>query len=799
MPLPKIPHISLFLKLFIVIFLLSGCGGAKDRKEAYYSKGKELYTQANYEKARLDFQNALQIDPNMVSARFMLAQTLEKLNEPRKAAGHYSRVIELDPNQMQAKARLARIYILGGVKNKAKELANDVIHSEPNNSTALTVLASVTSLDGNKTKAIEQAKASLKVDPDNRDTVALLASLYVSQKEADKAIKVLTDSIAKTHDENFRIILTDILAGQKEYNKASDILTDVLAKNPANLAAVTRLATIYNIEKRQSDAEKLLQQTVEKNPDSQDAKMLLVNFIAKDENFDKAETALKSFIKDDPNDYKLRFGLARLYHLEKKYPEEKAVYKQVFADDKEGPDALKAKDALARQYLAENKPDKAITLIDQVLKKNPMDNEGLLLRGLIAFYDKRFDDAISDFRSVLRDQPKQMTALKLIAKAHIQTHEYGLARDNLQTLLDINKNDLEARLELASVLGKIHDKSGSMDQIKKVLSVAPKNINALEMLFRKQVASHDFIAGKKTAKLIKTTYPDAALGYYLTGLIEGESHHTKSSIEQYKLALDKQPTAVEPLNALIRILLKEKETKQALAALDKILKKYPDHLIAMNLKGEVLMTAGHVAEAKKQFESVIEKDKTIVTPYINLARIQLRNGNITKATDEYQRGINNGANKVALLFQIANVYLSAGDNDKAILAYEKLLKEKPDATVAANNLAMLLVSYKPNDKTIKRALDLVSQLKASKNPAYLDTIGWTYYKSGDNNAALPYLDKALAMDPNEPLLLYHTGMSLYNAGKIQEARENLKKSVKSDRKFLGRSEAEKTLEKIASN
>ena len=54
----------------LVLGIASGCGGAQTRKAAHMEKGRAYLAAQNYPKARIEFQNALQIDPKDAKARY---------------------------------------------------------------------------------------------------------------------------------------------------------------------------------------------------------------------------------------------------------------------------------------------------------------------------------------------------------------------------------------------------------------------------------------------------------------------------------------------------------------------------------------------------------------------------------------------------------------------------------------------------------------------------------------------------------------------------------------------------------
>ena len=53
--------------------LLCACSSAQSRKASYIAHGEAYYASANYDKARVEFSNAAQIDPRDAHVRLMPA------------------------------------------------------------------------------------------------------------------------------------------------------------------------------------------------------------------------------------------------------------------------------------------------------------------------------------------------------------------------------------------------------------------------------------------------------------------------------------------------------------------------------------------------------------------------------------------------------------------------------------------------------------------------------------------------------------------------------------------------------
>ena len=64
------------IALVLAATLLGACGGKEERKARYLERGKAYFEEQNFDKARVEFRNVLQIDPKTAEAYLYLAEFL---------------------------------------------------------------------------------------------------------------------------------------------------------------------------------------------------------------------------------------------------------------------------------------------------------------------------------------------------------------------------------------------------------------------------------------------------------------------------------------------------------------------------------------------------------------------------------------------------------------------------------------------------------------------------------------------------------------------------------------------------
>lgn len=133
---------------------------------------------------------------------------------------------------------------------------------------------------------------------------------------------------------------------------------------------------------------------------------------------------------------------------------------------------------------------------------------------------------------------------------------------------------------------------------------------------------------------------------------------------------------------------------------------------------------------------------------LTLAYIYMITKRPRMAEFELDRLIKGGFKSVQIYTMAAYAAWMQKQLKRAVEMYEDALNIDPNNATAMNGLGFLLVD---SGADLRRGLDLCRKAvdKRPQSAAYLDSLGWAYYKSGQLTEARQWLRKALDLAPRQ--------------------------------------------------
>ena len=261
----------------LALFSLTACGTSADSAADFIESGKQLLLEGSPEKARVEFKNAIQVDPKVAESYYQLALLDEKDKNWKAMFANLLTVEKLDAEHFDAILKLGKMYLLSGDTTLALEQAAKVIQKDPENAIAWILKSAALLQQENVDAAIIDIERALSLDPSNIEAISLKASLLSSQNKPKEAEELLSSTLkTKPDDLSLTVLLLAIHEEHKDYKKMEKIYEGLRKKRPSEFWIVKSLVKLYNQQGDYFKAKKVLESFVNDHPDDSEANLLLI-------------------------------------------------------------------------------------------------------------------------------------------------------------------------------------------------------------------------------------------------------------------------------------------------------------------------------------------------------------------------------------------------------------------------------------------------------------------------------------------------------------------------------------------
>ena len=229
-----------------------------------------------------------------------------------------------------------------------------------------------------------------------------------------------------------------------------------------------------------------------------------------------------------------------------------------------------------------------------------------------------------------------------------------------------------------------------------------------------------------------------------------------------------------------------------------------DHFDAttMHFLSNIYIEQGILDSALIIANKIIDHHPSDPRGYLDAALTELNNENPIGAIEILEPVSRTFNNEFSIQYLLGSSYQQLEEYDKATVVLRQSLKIYPESRGARHTLAIAsdalnywnesdslyrgLIESDTNDvqalnnysySLVERNIQLNKALAMAKkaielepnNAAYLDTIGWIYYKMDNVEKALSFIRKSVELDNNNAVVLEHLGDVLFSNNQIEEA------------------------------
>lgn len=763
-----------FLVVAALVTSLVACGTSADSAADFIESGKKLLAEGQPEKARLEFKNAVQVDPNVAESYYQLALLDEKAKNWKAMFSNLLRVEQLDPKHHDAIIKLGQLYLLSGELPLAMEQVNKVMKDDENHLMAWILKSSIEFKREDYGSAMSGVERALKMAPASVEAISLKAMLLNKQGKPKEAIAFLSSALTASPEElPLTIIKLSILEEQKDYAAMETVYEELKAKHATETWVFVSLAKLYNLQGKYDKAKGVLEGFVKAQPDNKEAKLLLVSLVQEKEP-EKAIELLSDYIKQDEEDFSLRLTKVQLLMTIDKTADAISELKQIAALDETSESGNKANVMLATFDMQNKNKEAALQKLNQVLARAPEDEGALLMMAKIEVLDKNIDSAVTRLRIVLRNNPESEQALVLLAQAYMNSGSDELAEDSFRQVLAVNPGNTVAALSITQGLMKSNELDRAEIVLMKALNKNPNNDEVLQALAQVRLLKKDWLGTQSIVDTLLKADKASSEASYLNARLSQAQEHYAEAIEEYKKVLETRPQFTRALQGLAFCSMKLNQKDELLAFLTEFNTKNPGQFAGYAIQSDIFVQDKAFDKAITVLKEGLSIEPKWVGGYSALASVYLNQGEVDKAVSVYKERLVIAPNNNGISMQLASLYEKNYKFSEAKELYEGVLERDKNIELAINNLASLLTDQFRSDENLKKAEAMTERFKSSGQPYYLDSYAWVRVQLGELDKTQFLLERVVSLSPEVAVFNYHLGALYAKQKKMVKAEKYLK-------------------------
>jgi tetratricopeptide (TPR) repeat protein len=584
---------------------------------------------------------------------------------------------------------------------------------------------------GQPSQAIDEYKKALELDPNNSEILSEMAESYLRNNRLREAVETAQKAIQADRDnvEPHKLLTTIYLqiigranAQQpptaETINNAIHEFEEIIRIDPTERQSFLMLGRLYQIKGDRAKAADIYKKFLGVEPGSEEGVTALAKLQMDAGNYKEAVELLEEFVRQRPDSDGALQTLGEAYSDMQEYAKAADAYKRAAQLD---PDDVEIKKAEAQNlYLADN-IDEAGKLYEDLAKAEP-------------------DDGLARLR---------------LGQIYRRQMKYDLARQNLQKAAAAFPDSMEVQFNLVLL---DRDEGRIEDALKR----------ANDLLKKTEKANGRYTEAEKQNRRI------FLLNQGMLNQTLGNYNDAVRTFNEVKSLTNEKDGRVDAL--IIETYRFAKDLDKALQQTELALRESPNSRQLQLVRADLVAEKGRVDEgikAVQQLQKGNDDDLDVLSAMVSIYQKAKR---FDDAQNVLNKAIQRYPNEEQVYFLQGSLYEKQKKFNDAEKAFRRALELQKDDPAVLNYLGFMLAD---RGVRLEEAESLIQKAVQSDptNGAYLDSLGWVYFKQNKLDRAEEYLKKALIFLNSDSNIHDHMGDLYFKTKRYDEARAEWNKSL----------------------
>jgi tetratricopeptide (TPR) repeat protein len=615
-----------------------------------------------------------------------------------------------------------------------------------------------------------------------------------SPRKVDRATSYYHYALAHMYEEQVTVYGRSELA-----NKAIEEYRLAIEADPSSEFLTSGLAELYVKTGRIRDAVLEAQDIIKRDPNNLEAHKLLGRIYLRslgdmpggngsDNVLKLAIEQYERIVKIEPNNIDDHLLLGRLYRLNNDLQKAENELKTAVQLD---PNSEEAITTLALLYSEEGDTAHAL----QVLSSVPANGRSAkLYSALGTTYEQRKDykNAIEAYRKAIQLDRDNLDAIRGLAENLLNDGQMDAALDQYKVIADANPEEWQTYLRIAEIYRKQEKYDLALESLKKAETMVP---DSMEVPYNVALVYQAQGRGDEAAKILqdllkKTEKPDnnysqsdrsnRAVFIERLGRIYRDQSNYSAAVETFRKMLTLGDESAESgYQEIIDTYREAKQWPQATAAAREAVQKLPNNRDLRMVLDAQLADTGDADKALADVRSLLKGTAEDRPVYVALAQMNTRLkrwADAEAALNKAEQLSTKPEDKQYVAFLRGSTYERQKKYDEAEAEFRKVLAAEPQSAVTLNYLG-----YMNADRGVRleESLNYIKQAVSLEpgNGAYLDSLGWAYFRLGKYDLAEENLNKASQHMGSDPSVQEHLGDLYQKTGRLKLAAAHWERAL----------------------
>lgn len=664
------------LSTLLVSLLLAACS---DKPDAMILSAKGYLAKNDSKAAVIQIKNALQSDPNLPEARFLLGKALLDGGDAVGAETELRKAVELNyPQDLVIPPLAGSLLAQGHSRKLTDEFSTTELSQAAAKASLKLSLAAAYAMQGKTDLSQAALNAALTADPTYAPALLASARQKSGQRDFDGAMALADEVIAKSAQsfEAWKLKGDILLYGKNQgvdalaaYRKAIEVKPDFL---PAQAAVTTMLLQQGNL----ADAAIQVEQIKKFAPQHPQTTYLEAQLAFQKKDLKLARDLLQQLLKATPNNVQgLQLAGAVELQLNSPLPAEGYLSRAL----QMAPELALARRLLVMTYLGSGQPAKALATLLPGLNREDVDPGLLSVAGEVYLQNGDVKKATEYFTKATQQNPNDGRNRTSLALSHLMSGQGDAAFDELQ---NIAVSDTGTTADLALI--SLHLRRQEFD----------KALKAIDGLEKKQ--------------------PDKPLASQLRARTLLAKRDNAGARKSFERAVTIDPSYLPAVASLATMDIADKKPDDAKQRFEAVLRKDPKNSRAALALAEIAAVSGAASEdVVKLIGNAVAANPIDVAPRLMLIDFHLRNKDVKQASSAVQSAVAALPDSPEILDALGRTQQASGDFNQAITSFNKLASLQPLSPLPHMRLASVYMAERNTDaagSSVRKALEIKPDL-----------------------------------------------------------------------------------------